>query len=112
MSVIKYSVRRMILPVLALALCAFSEEKNGLQVSVTKATLDRADQRGSYLNTDRIDRTQGLKVVIKNVSFKPMPEGEVEWEVLIRKYNATPSGSYTGTETLKAVPLAAAVDKT
>ncbi|HZH98388.1 MAG TPA: hypothetical protein VEX38_05405 [Fimbriimonadaceae bacterium] len=87
---------------------AQAEEKNGLQVSVQKTTLDRSDQReGAYY--DRIDRTQGLKVTIKNVSFKAMPEGEVEWTILVRKYYSTTVEKHEGKEKLKPLKVGESV---
>ena len=89
---------------------AHGEEKNGLQVSVTKKTLDRADTRANYYYYDRIDRTQGLKVTIKNTTFRPMPEGEIDWTIIVRRYlSGTPEG-FTGTEKLKALKPAESVD--
>jgi hypothetical protein len=89
-----------------------AEEKNGLSVSITKKTLDRADTRMNSYYSDRIDRTQGLKVTVKNVSFKPMPEGEIEWTLLVRKYYSTSVDKYTGKEPLKALKPAETADLT
>ncbi|HEV7868912.1 MAG TPA: hypothetical protein VGO90_14590 [Chthoniobacteraceae bacterium] len=94
---------RMVLALLATAGLLLAEEKNGVQLTVVKKTLDRNDVRGSYYYTDRIDRTQGLKVTIKNVSFKPMPEGEVEWTIVVRKYYSSVVEGFTGVEKLKAL---------
>jgi hypothetical protein len=77
-----------------------ADEKNGLQVSVQKATLDRADVRGSDVNTENLDRLMGLRVTFKNVSFKPMPEGEVTWEILKRRWDNAQLELTTGTEKL------------
>ncbi|MDQ3623222.1 MAG: hypothetical protein M3463_12135 [Verrucomicrobiota bacterium] len=79
------------------------EEKNGLSLSVSRKTLERADSRRTYYGYDRIDRTQGLKATIKNVSFKPMPAGEVEWTLLVRKHNSTFIERFTGKEKLQAL---------
>jgi hypothetical protein len=94
--------------------CGFGDDKkNGLQVAVTKSTLSRDDQRSAFLNNvDHLDRTQGLKVTITNASFDPMPEGEVEWEILVHKYESARIMSYHGTEALKALGKAQSVDMT
>ena len=89
---------------------AAGDEKNGLSVMVTKTTLDRSDTRNSYYYADRIDRTQGLKVAIKNVSFKDMPEGEIEWTILVRKYYSTTVLKHSGKEKLKPLARAEATD--
>lgn len=92
---------------------ALAEEKNGLSVNVSKKTLDRADVRSGYIGySDRIDRTQGLKVAIKNTSFKPMPDGEIEWTILVRRYYSTAILSYQGKEALKALKPAEAAELT
>lgn len=89
-----------------------AEEKNGLQVTIARKTLDRNDRRtGSYYYySDRIDRTQGLKVTVKNVSFKGMPEGELTWTLLVKKYSGGTTEGYTGKETLKALKPAETVE--
>lgn len=89
---------------------AGAEEKNGLALSVSRKTLDRADTRSTFYGYDRIDRTQGLKATIKNTSFKLMPEGEVEWTLLVRRYNSTTVEGFTGTEKLKALKPAETVE--
>ncbi len=94
---------------MGLTLSSQGEEKNGLLVTVAKKTLDRADRtNGSYY--DRIDRTQGLRVTVKNTTFKEMPEGEVEWTILVRQYSSTSIEKYTGKEKLKALKPAEAAD--
>ena len=84
---------------------ASAQEKNGVRLMVTKKTLDRNDVRSGYYYSDRIDRTQGLKVTVQNTSFKPQPEGEVVWTILVRKYGYVSGGleAFTGTEPLKAL---------
>jgi len=87
----------------ALLPTASAEEKNGLQVTVAKRTLNRADRRDSFYYT-RYDRTQGLKLTIRNTSFKPMPEGEVNWTLLVKKATYVDmTEKYVGTEKLKAL---------
>jgi hypothetical protein len=88
---------------------ARAEEKNGLSVTISKKTLDRADQRSGYYY-DRIDRTQGLRVTIKNATFKEMPEGELEWTILVRQYSSTSIEKHTGKEKLKALKPAEIAD--
>jgi hypothetical protein len=89
-----------------------AEEKNGIQLTVTRKTLERADSRTGYYYADRIDRTQGLRVVAKNVSFKPMPAGEIDWTILVRKYYSSAIESYSGKEKLKALKPAEATEMT
>jgi hypothetical protein len=91
---------------LAMASTALAEEKNGLQLTVSKKTIERSDDRGNYYYSDRIDRTQGLKAVVKNISFKEKPEGELEWTILVRKYYSTTVEKHSGTEKLKALRAA------
>jgi len=96
--------------VLALTSVSRAEEKNGILLNVSKTTLDRADSRPGYYYSTRIDRTEALKVTIKNGSFKPVPEGEVKWEILVRKYYSTSSEITSGTEKLKGLRPAEATD--
>ena len=92
-----------------LVLSARGEEKKGLMVTVAKKTLDRADRSSGYYY-DRIDRTQGLRVLVKNNTFKEMPEGEVEWTILVRQYSSSSIQKYTGKEKLKGLKPAETAD--
>lgn len=96
--------------ILALSLTdARAEEKNGVGVTVSKTTIDNNDHQGSYSKS--INRTQGLKAVIKNVGFKPLAESELTWTILIKRYYSSyyssSSSSYgnrlTGKEKIKAL---------
>lgn len=82
---------------------ASAEEKNGVSLTVSKTTLEKNDTRGAGYYSDRIDRTQGLKAVVKNTSIKEKPEGEIVWTILVKKYYRTTVELYTGTEKLKAL---------
>ena len=109
------TARRLFLPsflciILALGAVSRAEEKNGLQVSISKKTLDRADTRGNSYYYDRIDRTQGLRVTLKNNTFRPMPEGEIDWTIIVRRYSSTAVEGFTGTEKVKALKPAETVD--
>jgi len=90
--------------VLASGVAARGEEKNGLSLTVSKTTVDRADQRaGAFAYSTHIDRTEALKLAIKNTSFKAIPEGDVKWEILVRKYLSTTIESTSGKEKLQAL---------
>lgn len=78
-----------------------AEDKNGLSVTVSKTTLDKKDTRSSYSSYERTNKTQALKVTVKNTSFKPMPEGEMTWKILVvGSYSST---LYTGVEKVNAL---------
>src|SRR5215203_2480449 len=81
---------------------AAAEEKNGLSVTVSKRTLDRSDKVSSAYYT-RYDRTQGYKVIVKNTSLKPMPEGELNWTILVIKALSSGTDKYVGTEKVPAL---------
>jgi hypothetical protein len=70
---------------------------------VSKKTIDRSDERSSSFYSDRINRTQGLKAVVKNISFRDKPEGQLEWTLLVRKYYSTTIEKHSGTEKLPAL---------
>ena len=109
----KTPLRLLLAIVFALAgAAARAEEKNGLSVSVSKTVVENNDTRGSGYYSDRINRTQALKAAIKNLSFKEMPEGEIIWTILVRKWGySTPLiYIYTGTEKLKALKPAEVAD--
>jgi len=81
-------------------------EQNGIQVTITKKTTARNDTR-TYYNEQRINRTMGLHVVVKNVSMKPFPAGEINYSLLVLKYNYSPSSYelYSGTQPLPALKV-------
>ena len=110
----KTRLRLLLAIVFTLTLAAArAEEKNGLSLTVAKTTVENNDTRAaSGYYYDRISRTQGLKATIKNTSFKEMPEGEVVWTILVKKWGySTPLiHSYTGTEKLKVLKPAEATD--
>ncbi len=100
----KTHLRLLLAIVFTLTLAATrAEEKNGLSLTVGKTTIENNDTHGNGYYSDRINRVQGLKAVIKNLSFKEMPEGEVVWTILVKKYYGTTITSYTGSEKLKAL---------
>lgn len=86
---------------LVLATPARADEKNGLSVLVTKTTLEKSGKRSEYSSYERTNKTQALKVTVKNISFKPMPEGEMKWKILVvGSYSST---LYTGVEKVNAL---------
>lgn len=94
-----------ILPLLLPSGPARAEEKNGLSVMVAKVTVEKKDAKAGYSDGkgyyESTNRTQALKVTIKNTSFKPMPEGELEWKILV--VGAWASHLQTGSEKVKAL---------
>lgn len=80
---------------------ARSEDKNGLSVLVTKTTLDKTGSRTNYSSYERTNKTQALKVTVKNISFKAMPEGEMTWKILV--VGSSSSSLYTGVEKVNAL---------
>lgn len=94
---------------LASSVSLLAVEKNGVMLTVTKKTLDRSDTRSGYYS-DRIDRTQGLKVSLKNMTFKPQKEGEVVWTILVRRVGYTAPSGFTGSEPLKALQPSEGLD--
>jgi hypothetical protein len=79
-----------------------------VRLTVTRKTLDRSDTRAGLSYADRIDRTQGLKVTVQNVSVKTQPEGEVVWTILVRRSGYSSGGleAFTGTEPLRELRAA------
>jgi hypothetical protein len=95
---------------LATAAAAQAVEKNGYQYDVQKTVIERGDNRVYY--TTQLDRLTGLKVSLKNITFKEMPAGEIAWEILNRKYNSTTLELTSGTEKLPAIKSGQKLDLT
>jgi hypothetical protein len=100
-----FSLRPLLLAcvLLATAGAAGAADKDGLQYDVQKTVLDKADTRGYDVNTSRLDRYMGLKVSLRNMTFKEMPAGEITWEILNRKYLSTSVELSSGTDKLPAI---------
>ena len=88
---------------------AGAEERNGLLVTVSKRTLNRADRRDTVYYT-QYDRTQGYKLTVKNTSLKALPEGEVNWTILVLKPISGTTEKYVGTEKLKPLRSSESVE--
>jgi hypothetical protein len=88
------------------------ENQNGLEVQVARKTLDRNDTHESYYQYEHIDRTMALHVIAKNASMKEMPEGLIEYSLLVKKHNYSPGyyEIYSGTEKLKALKMGETAD--
>jgi hypothetical protein len=87
-------------------------DKDGLQYDVQKTVLDKADTRGYDVNTSRLDRYMGLKVSLRNMTFKEMPAGDISWEILNRKYLSTTVELTSGTAKLQALKPSEKIDLT
>jgi hypothetical protein len=87
------------------------EEQNGLQIEVTRKTVAKNDVRTGFYNEQQLNRTMALHVVVKNVSMKPFPAGEIDYSLLVYKYNYSNHYQlYTGTEPLPALQIGQSAD--
>jgi hypothetical protein len=84
---------------------ALAGEKNGLQLSVSKTTLDRDTGRNEFYDWDRVDKALGLKCEIKNTGIHPRDAGELKYAVVVKRWGYGPARyeRYEGTETLAAL---------
>ena len=98
----KKHLQLLLTAVFAITASAHAEEKNGLSLTVSKTVIEKNDPRTGS-STERINRTQALKASIKNLSFNEMPEGEVTWSVLLKRYSYSDILIFTGSEKLKAL---------
>ena len=94
-----------LLLVLSFVVTVRAEDKNGYRVTVQKTTLERDDVRGPDAYDDKIDRTLGLKVAIKNVSMKDKVEATVEYAIIVSRWAYSPPRyeKYAGSEKLPAL---------
>jgi len=96
-----YSIFRFSLIALVCAVIhpAQAEEKNGLMLTAAKKTIDRNQSR-TYRTTEK---TQALKVLIKNISIRAIPDVTFQWTVLAKPYYGSKIIKYTGTEPMKSL---------
>lgn len=74
-----------------------ADEQHGVSVVVARRTTDRTAIKGE---SDTTKLKQGLKLELKNLRLKALPEGELQWTVLVKK-RWEGFTSYEGKETLK-----------
>jgi hypothetical protein len=88
-----------------LASVGFAEEANGLRLTAQKTLLDKANNRDAFYAWDKVEKALGLKVAAKNISFKELPEGSLEYVVIVKRWGHTPElfESYSGSEKLPAL---------
>lgn len=61
----------------------FAVEMNGLQVNVYKRTSGKKEVKTEYYSG--IDKSMTLAISIKNISLRKMPEGELRWNIFVKK---------------------------
>ena len=87
------------------------EPQNGLQVTIAPKTISRNDTRYSGYFTDRaINRMMALQIIAKNVASRALPEGSLEWRILVIKtgyYSSPNTDLYSGKEKFAALKTAA-----
>ena len=86
-----------------------AEEANGLRVTAQKTQLEKGKDKDAFYEWDKVEKALGLKVAAKNVSFKDLPEGTIEYTVLVKRWGQTPDliHNYSGTEKLAALKAGA-----
>jgi hypothetical protein len=96
------------------SLIGFAEEANGLRLTAQKTLLEKNKDRDNSPYWDTVDKALGLKVNVRNVSLKDMPEGTLEYIVIVKRWGSSPTRyeSYTGTEKLPALTKSAEANLT
>jgi hypothetical protein len=83
-----------------------AEEANGLRVTVQKTLLERDKDRDAFYGWDKVNKALGLKVAAKNISLKELPEGSLEFKIIVKRWghrNPELFESYVGTEKFPAL---------
>ena len=85
-------------------------EGNGLQVNVFKRTVGKSDIKSEYYSGK--EQSINLAISVKNTSLRNMPEGELNWAMLVRKGYSKLTERVTGVETIKALKVSETVEIT
>src|SRR5829696_7946135 len=87
------------------ATSGLAEEANGLRLTAQKTLLEKDKDRDAFYEWDKVDKALGIRVAAKNVSFKDLPEGTLDYTVIVKRWGRSPElfESYTGTEKLPAM---------
>src|SRR4051812_8744329 len=83
----------------------FGEEANGLRLTAQKTLLEKDKNRDAFNEWDKVDKALGIKVAARNISLKDMPEGTLDFIVIVKRWGRSPEvfESYSGTEKLPAL---------
>jgi hypothetical protein len=90
---------------LSMAAIGIAEEANGLRLTAQKTLLEKTSDRDSDAYWEKVDKALGLKTMLQNVSLKAMPEGSMEYIVIVKRWGHTPTlyEKYEGTEKVPAL---------
>lgn len=83
---------------------AFAQARD-TEVKVERRTLDRQDKIAKPRQNAQ-ELTRGLRITVKNTSFSPSAEGEVEWAMLVARPGMQKALFSTGKEKLQALKAA------
>lgn len=99
---------------ISLGLSSLAEEANGLRVTAQKTLLEKNKDRDNSAYWDTVDKAIGLKVNARNVSLADMPEGTVDYIVIVKRWGYSPDKleSFTGSEKLPALVKSAEANLT
>jgi len=94
---------------------ARAEEREGLCVEIVpNIAADRSEKPGSTQSLQaKVDKDMSLKATVKNVSMKELPEGSIEYVILVSRWTADEKekiSRYTGTEKLPGLKPAEQVE--
>ncbi len=103
-----------VLGLLMFAAVGFAEEANGLRLTAQKTVLESETSRPGYSSLQRVAKALGLKVNGRNISFKDLPEGTLDYTIIVRRWGYSPDRyeSYTGSEKFAALVKGAETNMT
>lgn len=83
----------------------FADEANGLRVTAQKTVLENESSRQGSSPMQRVEKSLGLKVNGRNISLKDLPEGTLDYTIIVRRWGYSPDRyeSYVGSEKFPAL---------
>ena len=99
---------------LTLATWSGAEEANGVRLTAQKTLLEKSKDRDAFNQWDKVEKALGIKAVVQNISLKSIPEGSIEYIVIVKRWGRTPTAyeKYQGTEKVPALLTGAKADLT
>ena len=93
-----------VLGLLVFVAAALAEEANGLRLTAQKTVLENETSRQGY-SLKKVDKALGLKVNGRNIALKDLPEGTLDYTIIVRRWGYSPDRyeSYTGSEKFSAL---------
>lgn len=89
-----------------------AKDANGLRVTIKEKAADKEKKMSNIEGWDIGKRALGLEMKVQNTSSKDLPEGRVEFTIVVKKWRTGNLEKHSGNVTLQALQHGQSVEKT